>query len=66
MIAVALACLTAVAGTGAGADGPARPSAEPLGMLEVRVQVDGLSCPFCAYGLEKKLRRVDNVAELEI
>lgn len=35
-------------------------------MLEVRVQVDGLSCPFCAYGLDKKLRRVDNVAELEI
>ena len=39
---------------------------QPLGMLEVSVQVDGLSCPFCAYGLEKKLRNVDNVASLEI
>lgn len=67
MIAVALVCLTAGPGpAAAGADVRAEPSAEPLGMLEVRVQVDGLSCPFCAYGLEKKLRRVDNVAELEI
>ncbi len=39
---------------------------QPLGMLEVSVQVDGLSCPFCAYGLEKKLRKVGNVASLEI
>ncbi len=39
---------------------------EPFGMLEVSVQVDGLSCPFCAYGLEKKLKKVDNVASFEI
>ena len=39
---------------------------QAVGMLEVSVQVDGLSCPFCAYGLEKKLRKVDNVASLEI
>ena len=39
---------------------------QPFGMLEVSVQVDGLSCPFCAYGLEKKLKKVDNVASLEI
>ncbi len=39
---------------------------QPFGMLEVNVQVDGLSCPFCAYGLEKKLRKVGNVASLEI
>ena len=41
-------------------------SAQELGMLEVSVQVDGLSCPFCAYGLEKKLRKVENVASIEI
>ena len=23
---------------------------------EVSVQVDGLGCPFCAYGLEKKMK----------
>ncbi len=41
-------------------------AAENVGMLEVSVQVDGLSCPFCAYGLEKRLRKVENVAKLEI
>ncbi len=41
-------------------------AAKALGLLEVSVQVDGLSCPFCAYGLEKKLRKVENVARLEI
>ena len=41
-------------------------AAQELGMLEVSVQVDGLSCPFCAYGLEKKLRKVENVASIEI
>ncbi len=25
----------------------------------VRVKVDGLSCPFCAYGLEKKLKKIE-------
>ena len=45
---------------------PHQVTAQQLGMLEVSVQVDGLSCPFCAYGLEKKLRKVDNVASLEI
>ena len=33
---------------------------------QVLVQVDGLSCPFCAYGLEKKLKNIDGVASLKI
>jgi mercuric ion binding protein len=36
--------------------------AEPL---TYRLHVDGLSCPFCAYGLEKKLGEVDGVQSLE-
>jgi len=24
----------------------------------IKIEVDGLSCPFCAYGLEKKLKKV--------
>jgi len=32
----------------------------------VKVRVDGLACPFCAYGLEKKLKRVEGVTGLEI
>ena len=27
--------------------------------------VDGLACPFCAYGIEKQLLRVDGVAAVE-
>ena len=30
------------------------------------VTVDGLACPFCAYGLEKKLMKVEGVEQLEI
>ena len=33
---------------------------------EAAVKVDGLSCPFCAYGLEKKLKKVEGVEKLEI
>lgn len=29
----------------------------------VKVKVDGLACPFCAYGLEKKLAQVKGVTE---
>ena len=30
-----------------------------------RIQVDGLACPFCAYGIEKRLRKIDGVKEIE-
>ena len=32
----------------------------------ILVQVDGLSCPFCSYGLEKKLKNLDGVEQVEI
>lgn len=32
----------------------------------VKVEVKGLACPFCAYGLEKKLKEVDGVKTVEI
>jgi mercuric ion binding protein len=32
----------------------------------VEMRVDGLACPFCAYGLEKKLKDVPGVSEIEI
>jgi len=44
-----------------------------IGMMEisaqtqqVQVKVDGLSCPFCAYGLEKKLTKIEGVENLKI
>jgi len=32
----------------------------------IKVRVDGLSCPFCAYGLEKKLKKMEGVKKIEI
>ncbi len=30
------------------------------------IQVDGLSCPFCAYGLEKNLKKVNGIETVKI
>lgn len=37
-----------------------------LAETTVEVRVDGLSCPFCAYGLEKKLKKIDGMKDLKI
>lgn len=34
--------------------------------LSVEVNVHGLSCPFCAYGLEKKLKTINGIDNLKI
>ncbi|MCZ6833615.1 MAG: heavy metal-associated domain-containing protein [Acidobacteria bacterium] len=51
--------------------GTATPGAEPTGPAagdssRVRVKVDGLTCPFCAHGLEKNLKKIPGVMDLEI
>lgn len=28
--------------------------------------VDGLACPFCAYGIEKRLSKIDGVTEVQV
>ena len=33
---------------------------------QVSIFVDGLGCPFCVYGLEKKLKKVDGVETLQV
>jgi copper chaperone CopZ len=33
---------------------------------KVTIQVDGLACPFCAYGLQKELKRVAGVNDAKI
>lgn len=30
------------------------------------MRVDGLACPYCAYGVEKKLKRIEGVKSIEI
>jgi mercuric ion binding protein len=31
-----------------------------------QLKVDGLGCPFCAYGIEKKLSAIDGVEQIEV
>jgi len=33
---------------------------------QYELRVDGLSCPFCAYGIEKKLKKTPGVESVEI
>lgn len=30
------------------------------------MRVDGLACPYCAYGIEKKLNKIDGVESLDV
>lgn len=34
--------------------------------IAYQLRVDGLSCPFCAYGIEKKLRAVNGAQRVEV
>lgn len=33
---------------------------------KITIEVDGLACPFCAYGLEKNLKEIDGVESIGI
>ncbi len=30
------------------------------------IRVDGLACPFCAYGIEKKFKKIDGISNIKI
>ncbi len=36
------------------------------GPVKVTAKVDGLSCPFCAYGIEKKIKKIKGVEEIRV
>jgi len=36
------------------------------GQTSVTVKVDGLSCPFCAYGIEKKIKKIEGVEDISV
>ncbi len=40
--------------------------AEDVTKQKASIQVDGLSCPFCAYGLEKNLKKVKGIESVDI
>ena len=55
--------------TPARAQDPKTDQAEPsltVEQADVVIRVDGLACPFCAQGLEKKLKALDATAEVDI
>lgn len=56
---VAAVLMVALTTTGAYAQGSAEEA--PIEDPDITVQVAGLSCPFCAYGLEKKLGNLEGV-----
>jgi len=36
------------------------------GPVKVIAKVDGLSCPFCAYGIEKKIKKIEGVKDIRV
>jgi len=40
--------------------------AQDVGKPTATIRVDGLSCPFCAYGLEKHLKKIAGVEGVKI
>lgn len=42
------------------------PSTTSLDEPDIIIEVDGLACPFCTYGIEKKLKKIEGVEELVV
>lgn len=57
----AAAALFLLAGTGFSSDVKGKPE-----RTQYVVEIKGMSCPFCAYSLEKKLKRIENAAGVSI
>ncbi|MFQ5680385.1 MAG: heavy-metal-associated domain-containing protein [Gemmatimonadota bacterium] len=48
------------------APGGASAQAETAAPRQISVTILGMSCPFCAYGVERKLKSLDGVEDLEV
>ena len=33
---------------------------------DIVIEIAGLACPFCAYGIEKRLKKIDGIEELSV
>jgi len=42
------------------------PAAAFAAQTRYQLRVDGLACPFCAYGIEKQLTRTDGVKDINV
>ncbi len=36
------------------------------GNTQYTMRVDGMACPYCAYGIEKKLKAIEGIQEIDI
>lgn len=45
---------------------PAAQAQDKIETPDAEVYVDGLACPFCAYGLEKKLKKLGAIRTMEV
>lgn len=39
---------------------------QSLDKVYIKVEIKGLACPFCAYGMERKLKKVSGVKNVDI
>ncbi len=46
--------------------GQERPQSQNDDPRQIEVTILGMSCPFCAYGVQQKLKKLDGVTELEV
>ena len=44
----------------------ATPTLSHAQLLEADLRVNGMTCPFCAFGIEKKLRALEGVEEVDV
>lgn len=70
LVGLALAVAPALA-EGVGAQDPAGSEVPDLTPeqeqpRQIQVKILGMSCPFCVYGVEQKLKRLDGVEELDV
>lgn len=63
---LAALCALVLAAPAAGQQDTARRAGPPDSGRVVRVLILGMSCPFCAYGVEQKLKKLDGVEELKV
>ncbi len=46
---------------------PARAQADKqIDKPDITLEVGGLACPFCAYGIEKRLKKIEGLAEVSV
>ncbi len=66
MFATLLALAVGFALTPAAAYAQEQEAAPEEQSRQIQVTVLGMSCPFCAYGVEQKLKKLDGVVELTV